>query len=251
MKKIITTCITSVLIMGSSIASAEDELEFSANVAYTSNYLFYGASQTDTGPAVSGGFDLTLPWSILGGDIYVGTWASSVEQGVAAGGDKAASLELDVYGGIAGELSNGISWDLGAWQYMYPDQGADTTNVSDFNYVEYYANFGYTFSDVKFTPSLSVGVYYSPDYFGSNNRSIYVPFGVDIALPYDFGLYASGGYFDLDQAGTSDYVHYGFGITKTVFGLDLDASWNGNESDCGAVQGVNCGGAVFSISKAF
>lgn len=251
MKKLLTTCVTSALIMGSSLANADwlSETEISANVAYNTNYLFYGASQTDSGPAVSGGFDLALPFGFGGGEFYLGTWASSVEQG--AGTNSAASLELDYYGGIAGELSNGISWDLGGWFYTYPNQDADAGSASDFDYVEAYANFGYTFSDAAFSPNIGVGVYYSPDYFGSNNSSIYIPVGLDITLPNDFGLYFSYGYFELDQAGTDSYSHYSFGLTKTLIGVDMDLSWNGQDDDCRAVQAVNCGGVVFGVSKAF
>lgn len=250
MKKIITACITSALVFGSSLALAEEEsLEISANVAYSSNYLFYGASQTNTGPAVSGGFDLALPVSIAGGQFYVGTWASSVEQGGTA---DQASLELDFYGGIAGDSigNTGISWDLGGWFYTYPDQDGDA-GQNDFDYVEAYANFGYSF-DAPLSPNLGVGFYYSPDYFGGTSESIYIPVGLDVTLPGDIGLYFSYGYFDIDNGAAIDnYSHYGFGLTKSAFGVDLDFSWNFDDGDCGAVQGVNCGGGVFSISKAF
>ena len=205
MKKLLTACITSALIMGSSLAKADwlSETELSANVAYTTDYLFYGATQTNGGPAV---------------------WA--------------------------GKLANGLSWDFGGWFYTYPDQDSDSGSASDFDYVEAYANFGYTF-DGALSPSIGVGVYYSPDYFGSNNDSIYIPVGLDITLPNDFGLYFSYGYFEVDQAGTDSYSHYGFGLTKTLLGVDLDLSWTGNDNDCEVVQGVNCGGVVFAAYKSF
>ena len=248
MKKLLTACMTSALIMSSSMVKAEDEFEIAANVAFATDYLFYGATQSNGGPAVSGGFDLALPFGFGGGEFYVGTWASSVEQGGTA---DQASLELDFYGGIAGDSigGTGISWDIGGWFYTYPDQDSDAGG-NDFDYVEAYANFGYAF-DTSLSPNLSVGVYYSPDYFGGTNRSIYIPVGLDISLPNDFGLYFSYGYFDLDVAGTDSYSHYGFGITKALFGVDLDLSWTGNDNDCEVVQGVNCGGVVFAASKSF
>ncbi len=227
--------------MSTSAIADEDEIEISANVALASNYLFYGASQTTDGPAVSGGFDLALDNFIPG--LYVGTWASSVEQG----GNDPASLELDFYGGIAGELSNGIGWDLGLWFYTYPDQDSDAGS-EDFDYFEVYGNFSYSFA-APLDPSLDVGVYYSPEYFGSTLDSIYIPLGVDVSLPYDFGAYFSYGYFDQESVGK--YSHYGVGLTKTILGLDADVSWTGDDGDCSAVQGVNCGGFVFIVSKSF
>ncbi len=256
MKKLLTTCVTSALILGSSLATAEEDFEISANVALANNYLFYGASQTagngsfSGGPAISGGFDVALPVEIFGGQPYIGTWASNVEWG----GTNSASIELDVYGGIAGDSigSSGVSWDLGIWRYNYPEQNSDATSVSDFDYTEYYANFGYGFETLPLAPSLSVGIYYSTAFFGTNNDSIHVPVGVEVALPNDFGLHFDYGYFDIDNNSSQDsYSYYGAGISKSIFGVDLDASWTGVTDDCGAVQASNCGGFVFSIAKAF
>lgn len=255
MKKIITACITSALIMSSSIASAEDDFEISANVALASNYLFYGASQTagngtnDGGPAISGGFDLALDNLFPG--FYVGTWASNVEWGA---GTNSASIELDVYGGLAGDSigNSGVSWDLGVWSYSYPGQNDSADATEDFDYIEFYGNFGYTFESMPLAPSLSVGVYYSPDYFGSTNESYHIPVGVDIALPYDFGLSLGYGYFHVDNnSAQDDYSYYSVGLGKSIFGVDLSASWTGNTDDCGAVQATNCGGFVFGVAKAF
>ena len=257
MKKIITACMTSALIFGSSIASAEDDFEISANVALASNYLFYGASQTagngtnDGGPAISGGFDAALPFEIFGGQMYVGTWASNVEWGA---GTNSASIELDYYGGFAGDSigSSGISWDVGAWSYSYPGQNDAADATEDFDYIEIYGNFGYTFESMALAPSLSVGIYYSPDYFGSTNESYHIPVGIDIALPADFGLSLGYGYFNVDNnTNQDDYSYYSVGIGKSIVGVDLSASWTGATDDCGAVQATNCGGFVFGVSKAF
>ncbi|MEM6999045.1 MAG: TorF family putative porin [Pseudomonadota bacterium] len=256
MKNMIKSCAAGTLIFASSMANAGwlEETEISANVAMATNYLFYGASQTAAnndgtfdsgGPAVSGGFDIALPFEILGGQFYAGTWASSVQWG----GNNPATLELDYYGGIAGDSigSTGISWDLGTWWYTYPNQSSDA-GANGFDYTEWYANLGYSF-DAPLSPSISVGVYYSDDYFGTDLESLYIPFGIDISLPMDFGAYFGGGYFDLEDTG--EYVHYSIGLTKTFLGVDMDASWNGQDNDCGAVQGTNCGGLMFSASKAF
>ncbi len=262
MKNFTTAFVASALIFGSSFVVAEEEeksFEVSANVALASNYLFYGASQTaggtdqDAGPAISGGFDVAAPWDIFGGTLYAGTWASSVEWGQGATANE-ASIELDYYGGVAGDsiFDTGLSWDIGIWAYTYPNQ--DGEGVEDYDYIEYYFNTGYTFETLPLSPSLSVGVYYSPDFFGTTAESTHVPFGVDLALPYDIGLNIGGGYLTVDYATTDeDYVYYGAGLSKTVFGVDLSAAWVGisEGSTCATIQGTNCGGWQFGISKSF
>lgn len=257
MKNFTTALVASALIFGSSFAMSEEEpeMEISANVALANNYLFYGASQTadngagSGGEAISGGFDLALPFEILGGQWYVGTWASNVEWGTS----DTASIELDFYGGIAGDSigSTGVSWDVGAWAYTYPDNH-DSGGTEDFDYIEYYVNLGYTFDSVPLSPSLSVGVYFSDEYFGTTDQSFHVPVGLEFSLPYDLTAYGSYGYFTIDNtAAIDDYSYYSFGIAKTVLGVDLDLSWTGATDDCRAVQGTNCGGTVFSIAKSF
>jgi uncharacterized protein (TIGR02001 family) len=262
MKNVTIALVTSALIFGSSFAMAEEEksFEISANVALASGYLFYGASQTAGGtnessgaPAISGGFDVAAPWDIFGGQAYAGTWASSVEWGGGTNQNE-ASIELDYYGGVAGDsiFNTGLSWDVGIWAYTYPNQ--DGEGVEDYDYIEYYFNTGYTIETLPLSPSLSVGVYYSPDYFGTTAESTHVPFGLDLALPYDVGLNIGGGYLTVDYATTDiDYTYYGAGLSKTVFGVDLSASWTGisEGGDCAAIQGTNCGGWQVGISKAF
>ena len=49
------------------------ELETSANVALTTDYVWRGTSQADNGPAIQGGFDLTA------GGFYGGVWGSNVD----------------------------------------------------------------------------------------------------------------------------------------------------------------------------
>ena len=47
--------------------------EVTGNVALTTDYIFRGVTQTDGGPAISGGFDVDAD------GFYVGVWGSSVD----------------------------------------------------------------------------------------------------------------------------------------------------------------------------
>ncbi|MBE0616861.1 MAG: hypothetical protein IH608_02885, partial [Proteobacteria bacterium] len=82
------------------------ESNFSGNVAMTSDYVFRGISQTDSNPAIQGGFDYASPVGL-----YVGTWASNVAFG--------GNIEMDWYGGFSNEVA-GFSYDLGVIYYAYP-----------------------------------------------------------------------------------------------------------------------------------
>lgn len=159
------------------IAQAESPHSFSANVALTSDYLFRGISQTTNELALQGGFDYSYD-SGMAAEPYFGVWASSIDFGPSANGDNAA-IEVDYYGGLAGAFANGINWDVGGIYYHYPSQNQDDTAAvnggeADFDFWEAYANLGYTFEDVRFSPSVGAGYAYSPDFFGEDDEGHYV-----------------------------------------------------------------------------
>ena len=105
--KVLATC---AMIITAPMLMAEDSPhEFSANVALSTDYMYRGGSQTNEQPAISGGFDYAHS-----SGVYAGLWASNVDFG------DSANIEIDFYGGIAGEISNGIGWDVGALYYHYP-----------------------------------------------------------------------------------------------------------------------------------
>lgn len=248
MKKLIkTSLLLSSLVVAAPQVLAESPHSFSANVSLTNDYKFYGVSQSSEGWAVQGGFD----YSHSSG-FYLGTWASTIDFGICGTGGTncdAAQIELDFYGGYANEFANGISYDVGVWYYGYPEQSEDDLpGVGDYDYYEIYGNLGYTFGGTSFDPTIGVGIYYSPDFFGEAGDSIYVPVSFDISLPYDFGVYVNYGYFDLDDADL-DYSHYKVGVTKSLAGFDFDLGWADADDDCGGDQ--LCEGPVFSISRSF
>lgn len=282
MKNFTTALVASALILGSPASNADistwfADTEIAANIRLATDYQFYGASQTsgaggnERGTAIMGGFDIT--WAtidFIGADLYSGVFAANTEWG--RGTLDQAGLELTHYHGLAGEFGgSGVSWDLGGINYTYPDQDADAGAADDFDYWEFYGVFGYSFADVMLEPSLSVGYYYSPEWFGFGDVSHHIPVSLDLSLPYGIGLNAFFGnlYVDFSSAnlaaqttggqGTADeYQYFGFGISKTVLGVDLDASYTAisNDNDCALVQtgnigGSKCGGFIFGVSKSF
>ena len=230
------------LVVATPQAFAESPHSFSANVSLTSDYKFYGFSQSNEGWAVQGGFDYAHA-----SGFYLGTWASTIDFGNTGATDP-AQIELDFYGGYANEY-NGVSYDVGIWYYGYPEQNEDEgPGVGEYDYVEFYGNLGYTFGGTSFDPTIGVGLYWSPDYFGENGDSIYIPVSFDISLPQGFGAYVNYGYLDVDDIDL-DYSHYKVGLTKSLAGFDFDIGWTDADDECGGDQ--FCEGPVFSISRSF
>jgi uncharacterized protein (TIGR02001 family) len=247
MKKVMMYLLACSSMLLSNIALAESPHEFSANVALTTDYMYRGISQSNEGPAVSGGLDYAHE-----SGFYLGTWASSVEFGA---GDDDTTLEVDFYGGIGGELSNGISWDVGGLYYMYPNTDADA--AGDYDFVEGNLSLGYSFADVTLAPEIGFGFAYSPDFYGEDGDSVYITGTLDLSLPYDFGLSFLVGNLDVDGDKTTpagfDYTHYSVGLNKSWQIFDFDATYyDSGDSGCsGYASSEKCEAFVFTVSSSF
>lgn len=231
------------------VAQAESPHSFSANVALTSDYLFRGISQTTNEPAIQGGFDYAYDAGTV--SPYAGVWASSIDFGP-SGTDDNASIEVDYYGGLTGEFSNGMSWDVGGLYYHYPSQSMDTG--ADFDYIEAYGSLGYTFA-AQYDPTVSVFYAYSPDFFGEDGTGHYVSGDLGLSLPHGFGLSFLVGYQDVEGDVTSpdgfDYMHYSIGLSKDIGMFTADLSWN-DSPDEEAGGCFDCESQiVFSVSSSF
>jgi len=236
------------MLISNMVIAGDSPHEFSANIALTTDYMYRGVTQTSQGPAISGGFDYGHE-----SGVYVGIWASSLEFGL---GDDDTNLEIDYYGGIAGELSMGISWDVGGLYYQYPNTDADA--AGNFDFFEGYGNLGYTFGGVPLEPTIGFGFAYSPDFFGEDDDSIYLTGSLDLSLPGGFGLSFLVGNLDVDGGNTTgpagfDYTHYVVGLNKSLSIFDLDISYYDADSDCTAFTGAEnkCEALVFTISSSF
>ncbi|NMW30702.1 hypothetical protein HKD42_01350 [Altererythrobacter sp. RZ02] len=208
--------------MSSTTAFAQEEessISVSANVAMTSEYRFRGVDLSGGEFAIQGGVDVAHD-----SGIYVGTWASSLDETTVGFG----STELDIYGGWSGEVAEGVSIDVGVIQYIYPDAGP-----GDFDYTEFYGSVGFTFGPAEAT----VGVAYAPDQdsLGStDNTYVYTDLGIGIP---DTPLTVTGhlGYTDgfLTFTGDSKAFDWSIGAEAAIPGtpLTLGAAYTGAEGD--------------------
>ena len=184
------------------------EIEVSANVALTTDYRFRGVSFSDEDIAIQGGFDISHS-----SGFYIGTWASSLEDSALYG-----NAELDIYGGFATDITDGLALDIGLLYYIYPN-GDDT--VGDSDYFEPYVSLGTTLGPVEAT----VGAAYAweQDSLGGDNIYVYgdlgtaipdTPLSLSAHLGYSEGSldYGSGGYLDWSVGASASFKGLDFGI---------------------------------------
>ena len=165
------------------------------NVALTSNYVFRGISQTDDGPAISGGFDLSTE-----SGIYVGVWGSSVDF------SDDTTMELDVYAGYGWEMA-GFGFDTGVIYYAYPD------SPDGQNFVELYGGISHPIGPFSWDANLA----YSPDFYGGIGKAWYGSTGLAIDVVEGITVDARAGMSEFDDAGSVDYEDYQIGVSGTVF----------------------------------
>ena len=121
---------TIIIIVGTlaTIFSVNAHADWSTNFGWTSEYIFRGISQSDSSAYVGVDYE--------NGGFYAGTWAADVSQGA----------EVDFYLGYAGELTESISYGVGATGYFYTDDFDDTYKELNFSlgygFLSLDANFG-------------------------------------------------------------------------------------------------------------
>lgn len=216
-----TAPVIAVLALGAAAATAQAEV--SSTITLASDYDFRGITQTARDPALQASLD----WSSESG-FYLGAWASNVD----FGDGTESEFELDLIGGLAGNLTDDFGYDIGLARYNYFDDG------DDIDYTEYYLGLSYKAVSVKY--------WYATDFVNSGDGANYLEANVELPLPNDFtlGLHvgrSSGAYWGDDQ-----YTDYSIGIGKTVGNFDLGLKWvDGSDFK----PGVDIGDANSSENK--
>lgn len=199
-----------------------------ANVGFTTDYVFRGFSQTDEAAAIQGGFDYEHD-----NGFYAGVWGSNVDFNNTLDG----SLELDVYGGFSDNI-DAFSYDVGAIYYAYP--GADDSLNYDF--WEAYVGVGYEFE--RF--ALNASVNHSPEFFGDAGDATYYALGLDVALPEEFTLSAHYGHQDIQEG--NDYSDWSVGVSKTWLEFDWAVTYYDTDVNN---DDLADGRVVLSVGKSF
>jgi uncharacterized protein (TIGR02001 family) len=205
MKKLIGVAVAAgATMMGAGAANAE----VSASVAFVSDYVFRGISQTEGGPAIQGSMD----WS--SDMFYAGAWGSSTDLGVGE------SMELDLYVGVT-PTTGPVSWDIALVGYFYPN--ADDTAEAD-----YYE--GLVGASFDLTDQFAIGgqVAYTPEYFGNGGDGTYYEVNGSFSPSDVLSFSAAYGVQDIDFAPDS-YNTWNIGAQYAMHGFTLGLMYTDTE----------------------
>jgi uncharacterized protein (TIGR02001 family) len=217
MKKLLTAVVVSA-IAGSAIAQ---DLSLSADMTYTSKYVFRGVKVTEQ--SIQPSVELST------GDFYAGVWSN---QPIKSGEDN----EFDFYAGFGIPVNETIKLDVGATYYYYPDSDSGATfepyigvtgeimglsaglylyRDIDVKAWTTQGNLGYSFPIEAAGVSLDLGAYYG-NVDGRNESYRY--YGVDLSVPFQIN----------ENAVVTVGVHYGdtlgLGGSRRL-GLDDNLWW--------------------------
>lgn len=121
------------------------------SISLVSDYIFRGLSQTDRRLAAQAGLEYAHP-----SGVYADVWASNVSWLSDASTNDARisnSLELDLYAGYRGKISDNLSFDTGLYEYYYP--GDYPRGLTRPHTTEVYAALTYAIVVVKYSHTLS------------------------------------------------------------------------------------------------
>ena len=222
---------------------APSPVTVTGSVGVVTDYRFRGVSLSGGDPAIQGGFTLTHE-----SGFYAGTWGSSIDDG---GSDIYGDVELDLFAGWSGALSDAVGLDVGVVYYAYP------TNASGFDaeYFEPYATLSSTLGPVQ--AKLGVAYAWEQDSLGGNdNLYVFTKLGAGIPntpVTLSAGLgYTDGALAPPFLAGTSDEsgFDWSLGASVTVLGsISLGVTYTGVEGP--SIDGFTDDAIVGSVTVAF
>jgi len=207
------------------LASAASAQEIAGNVALSTNYVFRGITQTDDGPAISGGFDYE------NGGFYAGIWGSSVDF------SDDTTMEIDFYGGYT-FAAGGFDWDVGVIYYAYPDSPEYFGESQDFT--EVYLGVAKEVGPVALDAKLS----YSDDFYLGSGQAIYIEAGAGMEIFDGVTLDGRFGSSQFDDFPVLDYEDWQIGLSGEVVGVGWDLRYHDTSEFFGD-------SFVFSISQSF
>lgn len=196
-----------VLVAANGVAFAE----LSANVGWTSEYIFRGVPQKTS--SASAGLDLEE------GGFYAGTWAADVGDG----------LEIDGYLGYTFELDD-LSFGIGGTGYYYTGDFDDT--YQEINLSVGFANL-----------SLDVALGQYDNFAGPTEDYTFVSASIS-----HNGFHGVIGNFSNDFKGTYVDIGYGFNVAEEI---DVTVSWIYSDEDLALNAGEDDHTLLFGLAKTF
>lgn len=191
--------------------------EFAFNIGAVTDYRYRGISQSRFDPALQGGVDVALP-----AGFYVGVWASTIEWINDFNAD--SDVEIDIYGGYKGQITEGLGFDVGVLRYEYPgnklNPNADTTEI--------YGALTFGAFTGKYSHSVT-NTFANPDSKNSFYLDLSAAFEVfgGVTLTPHIGYQKIKGPFE----GPASYTDYALTASKAFGGLVVSAALIGTDAD--------------------
>ncbi len=236
MSKIIKISLVTVFLTVSAYATDFiEDIKVSGDVAFTSNYIWRGMTQTDDSAAIQGAFNLEYK------GFYTGIWGSNVD----FNGEDDAVVEIDFLAGYKNDVY-GITYDIGYGQYTYP---GDTDNM---NFGEAHLTLVYDFDILAVSGSYFVGVDTNDvDYSYTNQESNWSPqnaYELSVSVPLPLKVSAAGTYGQYNHKG--DY--YSMGLTRGFGKFEVNVAYMVMEYRGGdSVDAENEYNVVATLSSSF
>jgi uncharacterized protein (TIGR02001 family) len=215
--------------------AADSSVAFNAGVV--TDYRYRGISQSRLQPALQGGVDFTA------GAFYLGAWGSTIKWIKDAPYNGDANVEIDLYGGYKGEISKGVTYDIGALAYQYPSNKLKPSA----NTFEVYGAITAGHVTAKYSHSTT-------NLFGAANSkgSGYL----DISATFDVGGFAVTphiGRQTVKNNSASSYTDYSLAISKEISGITWSATLVDTNTSAytGAGKDLGKAGIVLGAKMAF
>lgn len=191
-------------------AAPTPEHSFTGNVTLASEYLYRGIAQTRGKPAIQGGFDYAHS-----SGLYAGLWASSItwiNDGVAGA---SAGIEIDVYGGYKGAITDDFGYDIGVLTYNYPGTGKPTGAAKP-DTTEVYGALSWKWLTAKYSHTTgSLFGWTKPD-GGKTKGSGYLELNAAYDLGDGWGINGHIGHQKVKGFSDASYSDYKVGVTKDL-----------------------------------
>ncbi|MBU1690006.1 MAG: TorF family putative porin [Gammaproteobacteria bacterium] len=202
-------------------AAAASPHTFTGNATLASEYIYRGIAQTRGKPAIQGGFDYAHA-----SGFYAGVWGSSISWIGDAVPGASANVEVDVYGGYKGSISDDLGYDVGVLTYNYPGSGKTLNGtILDQDTTELYAAMSWKWLTLKYSHSTTAlfGWAKTGTTLDKTTGSSYLEANAAYDLGNGWGINGHVGHQKVKGNTDASYSDYKLGATKDmgfgVFGL--------------------------------
>lgn len=226
---------------GAAEMAAASPHTFTGNVTLASEYLYRGIAQTRGKPAIQGGFDYAHA-----SGFYAGVWGSSISWIGDAVAGASANMEIDVYGGYKGSISDDLGYDLGVLTYNYPGTGKTANGtILDQDTTEVYAALSWKWLTLKYSHSTTAlfGWGKTSGALDKTTGSGYLELNAAYDLGNGWGINGHAGHQKVNGNTDASYSDYKLGVSKDLgFGTVGLAYSTTNAKD-------NCSGAAAATAN--